>query len=181
MKIVIEGPNNVGKSTFIAKLKECKEFKDFEIEHVDSKCPNDYKFHETLLSMPQDMIFDRFYIGETIYPGLYDRASKMSIEHLVDICKKYVNDTIIFIVDADCGFIERAYKNKDEQIDWDFVYKEKRMFEERYEMLKNESINIYKIKNHFDTSYAHEFTKDDAIQVAIDFYNLIKVKEEVKN
>lgn len=179
MKIVIEGPNNVGKSTFIARLKECEEFKNFEIEHVDSHCPNDYEFHETLLNMPQDMIFDRFYIGETIYPALFNRESKMSIKQLIDICKQHNDDTIIFVIDADCGFIDRAYMKKDEQVDWKFVYKEKQMFEERYKTLRASGINIFKVKNHFDTSYTHEFTRDDAIQAAIDFYNSLKIKEEV--
>lgn len=171
MKIVIEGPNNVGKSTFIAKLKSTEEFKDFEIEHVDSKCPNDYKFHEDLLKFKQGMIFDRFYIGETIYSEIYKREPKMTPETLLKICKDYNHETFIVVIDADYGFIARAYANKGEEVDWDMVATEKMMFENRYELLKSNGINIIKVKQHFDTKYSGEIDADEAIKILKDFYH----------
>ncbi len=171
MKIVIEGPNNVGKSTLIAAIKSTVEFKDFEIEHVDSKCPNDYKFHEDLLKSSQNMIFDRFYIGETIYPELYGRDSKMTQEQLLKICKDFNNETYIVVVDADYGFIARAYANKNEEIDWDFVTKEKTMFEQRYQLLKNAGVNVIKLKKHFDTSYKGEIDTTAVIEELLKFLN----------
>lgn len=171
MKIVIEGPNNVGKSTFISMLKSTEEFKDFEIEHVDSKCPNDYKFHEDLLKFEQNMIFDRFYIGETIYPILYNREPRMTPETLLKICKEFNNDTYIVVLDADYGFISRAYANKREDVDWDMVTNEKVMFENRYEILKNAGINIIKVKNHFDTEYRGELNAKEAIKILKEFYS----------
>ena len=75
----------------------------------------------------------------------------MTPETLLKICKEFHNDTSIVVLDADYGFISRAYANKREDIDWDMVTNEKIMFENRYEILKNAGINIIKVKNHFDT------------------------------
>ena len=49
-KIVVEGPNNVGKSTFISKLKELDEFKDWEVIHCTNKTPNTYEYFYELFS-----------------------------------------------------------------------------------------------------------------------------------
>ena len=166
MKIVVEGPNNVGKSTLISKLKIEIPWMDFQIEHVDGGCPNDFEFHKNMLELPQNMIFDRFYIGERIYPYIYNREPKLSEEELENLCTKF-NDTIVIIVDADYNFILKAYKNKgeDADIDSNFIFTEKAKFYEYGKKLKNLGIRVLNLKNHLPgKGYIGDPTINDIIE-----------------
>lgn len=148
MKIVVEGPNNVGKSTFIKKLMERDTFKDYEVEHLSHLTPNDYQFHKDLLDLPQDMIFDRFYLGEIIYSDIYNRKPKLSQSKLIDLCKEYKDRTIIIILDADYEFIIRSNKNKNETFNYEEVKKEKAGFYNIKKLLQSKGIQVFYYKNH---------------------------------
>lgn len=128
MKIIIEGPNNVGKTTLIKNILKMKKFKDFEIEHLSGRTPNTKEFHEDLLKLPQNMIFDRFFIGELIYPEIFNRKSNITEKQVIDLCKKYKNQILIIFIDADYEFIIRSNKNKNEQFNYEEVKKEKEGF-----------------------------------------------------
>ena len=160
--IIVEGPNNTGKSTFIRRLVSDPLFNDFEVEHVDSKAPNDYEFHDRLLFQDKNFIFDRFYIGETIYSEIYGRLAKISVEELVKLCTEHDSKSVVVIVDADFGFMSRAYASKGEEVDWSLIYKEKEMFWDRYKALSEAGVDVWWVKNHWDTQYG-ETTIDDVI------------------
>jgi len=166
MKIVVEGPNNVGKSTLISKLKREIPWMNFQIEHVDGGCPNDFAFHWDMLKLPQNMIFDRFYIGERIYPEIYGRESKLTDAQLEDLCKRF-SDTIIILVDADYNFILKAYENKGEQkeIDSEFIFTEKTKFFEYGEKIKDWGLQVINVKNHLPgKGYEADPTVDDVVR-----------------
>lgn len=157
--IIIEGPNNVGKSYLIQKLKEnCK---DYEIEHLSNYCPNTYSFHKDLLNYNKPMLFDRFCIGETIYPKIFNRASKMTFSEVIKLLKEYSDKIILIFVDADYDFIIRAYNNKYETFDYDFVKYEKELFYDAYQkLLKVDNLLVYRFKNHVENKNNYdEFIK----------------------
>ena len=167
MIIVVEGPNNVGKSTFINKLVSTSEvFRNYRIEHVSSKCPNDYNFHETILRNYDDIILDRFYVGETIYPDLYDRVSKITlkdIESLIDSCNRRI---VHIFVDADIEFIAQAYKNKNETPNWDMIYKERLLFDNRYYYLDEKGYICLKLYHRLEgNKYDNDMTDEYAVTV----------------
>lgn len=148
MKIAIEGPNNVGKSTFIKMLKERTSFKDYEVEHLSHLTPNDYKFHDDLLNTDGDMIFDRFFLGELVYPNIYNRESKLNVSDVIKICKNHKDDLIIVSLDADYEFIIQANNNKKEFFNYEEVKKEKSGFKNAVKALKDQKISILSYKNH---------------------------------
>lgn len=148
MKIVIEGPNNVGKSTFIKNLLKRDTFKDFEVEHLSHLTPNDFEFHRDLLDLPQNMLFDRFYLGEIIYSEIYGRKPKLTKTQLYDLCKEFKRETIIVILDADYEFIVRSNKNKGEEFNYKEVKAEKEGFYNIRKFLKSKGIKVYYYKNH---------------------------------
>lgn len=148
MKIVIEGPNNVGKSTFIKNLLKRDTFKNYEVEHLSHLTPNDYQFHKDLLDLPQDMIFDRFYLGEIIYSEIYGRKPKLTQNKLAELCNQYKDKTIIIVLDADYEFIIRSNKNKNEDFNYEEVKKEKAGFYNIRKFLELKGIEVYYYKNH---------------------------------
>ena len=158
MKIIIEGPNGAGKSTFIERLLRTEAFSDFEIEHTSQYSPNDYKFHDNMLKMPQNIVFDRFYIGETIYPVLHKRDAKMTKADYINLYKEY-KDTFVVIIDADYSFICKALSERGEEIDQDFINFEKVEFYNAYKELKNiDPYRVFRIKNHLKGPYKFEGT-----------------------
>ena len=145
--IVIEGPNNVGKSTLVSVIKRYGRYKDFDIEHLSNLTPNDYHFHQYLLSdVVMSTIYDRFCFGEVIYSTIYNRNPKLTYEQAIQIVKSF-NDTLFVFVDADWEFITNAYNNKSEQFDFHFVSNEKKMFNDFYNDLKK-CKNVVRVKNH---------------------------------
>lgn len=150
-KIVIEGPNNVGKSTLIKAIQ--KMFPEYEVEHVTEKCPNDYNFYNSLLSTEEPMIFDRLHLGEMVYPGLFERESNLTGDEFVELCRNHGNHTLIVLLDADYDFIIRACEKKNEYFDFPVVEEEKfRFYELGQQMMniKGSNLNFIKLKNHWD-------------------------------
>lgn len=171
MKIIVEGPNGVGKTYFIEKLKEQEEFRDFEIEHTSQHSPNTYIMHKDLLDMPQNMIFDRFYLGETIYPYLHNREAQMTPLLCQNLYLLY-KDSIVVIIDADYDFICKNLKSRGEEIDMDFIYKEKVDFYQRFKELNVlDQSRVFRVKNHIKGNYKDEETIDTVIEKVRMFYN----------
>lgn len=156
MKIIIEGPNNVGKSTLIKKLLERETFKNYEVEHLSNKTPNTSEFHRDLLNMPQDMIFDRFFIGETVYPHIYDRDPKLTIDDILSMCVDFIGNYIIIILDADFEFIIQSNKNKSEEFNYEEVLKEKIGFYTTRKILEEHKLPVFFYKNHKDGEKDYE-------------------------
>lgn len=155
MRIIVEGPNNVGKSTFIDDMmRDIPELRKYHIEHTCSNCPNDYTYHKDLL-MRDNTIFDRFYIGEQIYPELFNRDQKLSLDDAKYLFNLY-NNTIIIFVDADISFIKQACDNKREKFDYHFSMSERRAFVHMYDVFKDiDKQRVFMLENHKDANYIY--------------------------
>ena len=94
MNIIIEGPDATGKTTLAEKLQ--KKY-GMEYFHSTSKTPNDLKFHSDLLDK-DNMICDRFMCGEYVYPKIYNRPPKMTLEEIVQIMQKIVDNNDILVI-----------------------------------------------------------------------------------
>jgi len=99
MKIVIEGADGTGKTTlaeFISNKFNAK------IIHSTSTTKNDFKYHMELLQDNNDVVFDRFHLGEFIYSDIFNRKCKMTPEELFQI-QEYLkeNDIDLIILVAD--------------------------------------------------------------------------------
>ena len=94
------------------------------------------------------MIFDRFFVGETIYPQIFNREPKMTEDDMYDLINKYKSKIVIIFIDADYDFIIAANRKKNEEFDYNSTKEIKRMFNERYESLKNiDGLKVFKFKN----------------------------------
>lgn len=146
-KIIIEGPNNVGKTTLIENLRQ---FIDYEREHVTNLCPNDREFCDDLLSSTEPLILDRLHVSEMVYSDIYKRRCKISQDEYEDLCYIHKDHVLIIILDADYDFIIRANALKKEHFDYKTVAAEKRRFYEQYLFLKDNDIPCVRIKNHWN-------------------------------
>ena len=129
MRVIIEGPNNVGKSTIIKELKKLQWFENSNVEYFGMNTPKTLNFYNDILNDYDDVICDRFMISELVYSEYYKRDSKITID---DVIKTLNNkkDVIMIFVDAQYEFIVNSYKNKQEEFDYDLVRYERLKFDE---------------------------------------------------
>ena len=147
MIIVVEGPNNVGKTTFIDAF--LKKHKDFSVRHITDKDDNTIEFYESLLSTSENMIYDRCHPGEMVYPVIYGRESNVNIVNFPELCEKHRNVVYIFI-DATDEFKIRGFNNKHEDYDMQMIIKEQDLFNSVMRITKLYSKTYY-IMNDINT------------------------------
>ena len=96
MNIIIEGTDATGKSTLAKKLQE-----NFNLtyQHSSSETDNDFDYHFELLDSKENVVLDRFQLGEIIYPIFTpDRESKITLSQAVMLSR--MEDTITIILYA---------------------------------------------------------------------------------
>jgi len=98
--IIIEGADLCGKSTLVKKLSNKY---NLDIVHCTSHDPKDLTFYKQL-ARKTNVVFDRHFIGEQIYPNIYKRISEMSLSEAVDL-NKWLKDhdvkTLVLTADND--------------------------------------------------------------------------------
>lgn len=108
-EIILEGCEGVGKTTLAEKL-----IKKYNLDyiHITSKDPNDYNFYKQTMRK-EDVVFDRHFIGEMIYPQIYNRKgnlNKRKFNKLLKFAKK--EKVHIIILTADVNVIEKRIKER---------------------------------------------------------------------
>lgn len=95
MNIILEGPDATGKSTLAEKLKSKY---GMRIINSTSKTRNDLHYHIDLLDYQENTVFDRFHVGEMVYPDIYGRDGKLSDQDFIKITSRIVENNDLFIV-----------------------------------------------------------------------------------
>lgn len=158
MIIVVEGPNNVGKTTFINTLLDV--LPNYKVEHTSNITPNTYDYYKMCLKM-DNIIYDRLHVGEMIYPLIYKRKCNLSDK---EFSKLLNNKNVIYVfIDADIEFIIKSCTNKGEDFNLDTVYKEKLAFDKYYKLVKSLKSKVVRVHNHLVPEY-----KDNTYTDAID-------------
>lgn len=95
MNVILEGPDATGKSTLAEKLKKKYGMK---IINSTSKTRNDLAYHIDLLDYQSNTVFDRFHVGEMVYPDVYGREGKLSDQDFLKITTRITENNDLFIV-----------------------------------------------------------------------------------
>ena len=145
MKIIIEGPNNVGKSTIIRELKNFQWFKNYNVEYFGTDTPKIYDFYKDVLNDFDNIICDRYMISELVYSEYYNRQSLISIDDVIKIMNEHScrnEEVVVIFVDAQYEFIVNSYKNKQETFDYKFTRFERLKFKYYEEQINKHCPNI---------------------------------------
>ncbi len=84
MNIIIEGPDGVGKSTLVKKLKEYYNIDSIRLSYKD---PKDYNFYSRILEKT-DCIFDRQFISEIVYSPIFGRVCQLNNIEIKNLLNK---------------------------------------------------------------------------------------------
>lgn len=81
--IIIEGPDCSGKTTLAKRINEYYN-NELDIIHCTGHDPKDYDFYKQLMRK-KNVIFDRHFVGETIYPVVFNREPQLTIDEFNDL------------------------------------------------------------------------------------------------
>lgn len=111
MNCILEGPEAVGKTTLAKKLMSKY---DMSYEHFGS-CDLDTHMNALL---KDNVVYDRFHIGELVYPEIYGRVSKFNngIDDAFTIMKRIVdnNDILIIFIASDTEVLKERLRERKE-------------------------------------------------------------------
>lgn len=113
MRVILEGPDGSGKSTLVRYLQG----KGLDMIHSSSDTKNDLEYHLDILSN-DNTVFDRCNLGEIVYPAIYGRQPKMTIEEqlqFMNYCNIRNIPYIIFYASDFNTLKERLFKRGDTQ------------------------------------------------------------------
>ena len=94
MRIIIEGVDRIGKTTLAKKI--AKRYK-LDYVHVGINDPKDYDFYYQTLRK-RNVIFDRHFIGEMIYPSVFNRKKQLTIEEFKKLMQFSFEEEIKVII-----------------------------------------------------------------------------------
>lgn len=163
MKIIIEGPNGVGKTQFINQLLAIPIFEDFHVEHQTKWGPNtEAYYYDCLAPDLENIIYDRFAASEIIYSGLENRANNFTIDDYAKLVKETAEnslDAVLWVfVDADYDMIYRAYESRGDVIDYEYIKKEKEAFRHFIGLTYEYTPNVFEVKVHYNDEYNEKYS-----------------------
>lgn len=109
MNFIFDGPKGCGKTTAINELY--RHFNNCEVVHATKDTTNNYLWHRLYLkrgSEISNMIFDRFYFGELVYPYLENRESKINLREIIQLQLEFSPTTVIGYSSDDDLLISRV-------------------------------------------------------------------------
>lgn len=112
-KFIIEGPDGAGKSTLVDYIT--KTYKT-DMIHSSSETKNDLEYHMNILDWKFPTVYDRFNLGEIVYPLVYDRQTKLNTieqELIMERCEKEHIPYIIFYSSDFSVLRERLFSRGD--------------------------------------------------------------------
>ncbi|WP_368486663.1 hypothetical protein [Spiroplasma sp. DGKH1] len=128
-RVVLEGIDGVGKTTFANKLCNNLNSKVIII-HSDSKTPNTYEWYSKLNSDDSlNIIFDRYAYGEIVYSKIFNRTSKIGIHDLekLELELSKLNGYIIYY-QASKNLIKKAHLERKENFNWKQLKRADKLF-----------------------------------------------------
>lgn len=123
MNFIFDGPKGCGKTTAINELH--RHLDKCDVIHATKETLNNYLWHRLYLEKGfknSNMIFDRFYFGELVYPYLENRKSKINFEEIIRLQLEFNPTTIIGYSSNDDLLISRVYE-RDGKFGMDYAQK----------------------------------------------------------
>lgn len=111
MNFIFDGPKGCGKTTAINELY--RHFNNYEVVHATKDTTNNYLWHRLYLergSGISNMIFDRFYFGELVYPYLENRENKINLKEIIQLQLEFRPTTIMGYSSDDDLLISRVHE-----------------------------------------------------------------------
>ncbi len=117
MNVILSGPDSCGKTTLGEKLRDKYNMK---IIHSTATTRNTLEYHLDLLDYHDNTIFDRFSVGEMIFPKIYGRPAMLTEEEFFKTLRRVEDNNDIYIIFT-CSDIEILKKRLIERGEEDYL------------------------------------------------------------
>lgn len=95
MNVILSGPDACGKTTLGEKLQ--KKY-NMPIIHSTATTRNTLEYHLDLIDYHDNTIFDRFSVGEMIFPKIYGRPAKLTEEEFYQTLRRVEDNNDMYII-----------------------------------------------------------------------------------
>ena len=95
MNVILSGPDSCGKTTLGEKLQ--KKY-NMPIIHSTATTRNTLEYHLDLLDYHDNTIFDRFSVGEMIFPKIYGRPAMLTEDEFYITLRRVMDNNDMYIV-----------------------------------------------------------------------------------
>lgn len=95
MNLILSGPDACGKSTLAEKMS--KKY-NMNIIHSTSKTSNTLEYHLNLIDYHDNTIFDRWSVGEVVFPKLYNREPKLTHDDFYKTLDRVRDNNDMYVV-----------------------------------------------------------------------------------
>jgi thymidylate kinase len=95
MKIILEGADGTGKTTLSKKLMNHFQIKSYV--HINQNDPNDYDFYKETMKK-QNVLFDRHFIGEMIYPKIFKRKQNLNSQTFEMLLQQSKEQKVVILI-----------------------------------------------------------------------------------
>ena len=152
--IIVSGMDRVGKSYLCEKL--VKKY-GLNVIHSTASTSNTYEYHINLLDFHENTFFDRFHTGEVIFPYMYGREPKITLEEFDKITERIIdnNDLYIIMYSSDPEIIKKRLEERGENTAWEIDEQCKR-YKEVAKYVKDK----FNYKNFYECDIAEEGAYD---------------------
>jgi thymidylate kinase len=151
MRIILEGCDGTGKTTLAKKLQEKY---GLDYVHVNRHDPTTHAFYTQTL-FKTNVIWDRHFIGEMVYPAVFNRLPSLRMQQFESLLKQARDlKVVILILTADEN---QLIKSSKERFEYKEVVKNLLMIDNQFtaiaEIYEIQMINVF------------EMTFDDIVKI----------------
>lgn len=152
--VIVSGMDRVGKSYLCEKL--VKKY-GLNVIHSTASTSNTYEYHINLLDYHSNTFFDRFHTGEIIFPYMYGREPKITLEEFDKITERIIdnNDLYIIMYSSDPEIIKKRLAERGEDTAWE-IDEQCRRYKEAAKYVKDK----FNYKNFYVCDIAEENAYD---------------------
>jgi hypothetical protein len=152
MIIIFEGPNGVGKTTIAKNVSDI-----YNLNYIkESKPVGGYKYYIKRSLEEKDCVFDRFHLGEFVYPSLMNDERE-----IMNDWQQHLIERILQIKNALLIYCDSTYENKknifltrgEEYVSIDKIEDESLLFKECVERSILNRIHIDPLSNNYENLY----------------------------
>lgn len=171
-KIIVEGIDGAGKTTYIERLVKENPKMNYKVIHVTRQTPNDYNYFLRLLFSEDNIIFDRFCYGQFVYQAKGDR--RLSINGLLNLehyMKTLEVEVIYLYSDIEACLINCKKDNQDSYYTYEYLEKLDNRFRTLFDITSTMDVKYYHNYYEYKTSIAEskELSEDQKTEIVKNF------------
>lgn len=146
MKIILEGADGTGKTTLANKLVRTYGLSYVNVNRQD---PNDFDFYKQTMRKT-NVVYDRHFIGEMIYPSVFNRKGNLSKEKFEELLEFSKQENVKIIVLHNDPKLDMVHRLDDDEYD-EVIKKIMQINQKFVDIAKEFNIMLIDVmKTHFD-------------------------------